>query len=81
MRRVVSSFAVAVGVWAVTGLAATVLASAWTWSALHSGNRTEGARLAFYLVTLCAIVVPPVLGIIAGRATYRSIGKADPDAQ
>jgi zinc transporter ZupT len=79
--RVVYSFAAGLSVGVVTAVVTSGFAAAWTWSSIHSGSRGTGAHVLFWVLTLSTLVAPPVLGFIAGRATYRWIGKHNPDAQ
>ena len=81
MWRVVRSFGAGLLVLVVTGIVIGWFAAAWTWSSIHSGSMGGAAHVVFWVLTLSSIVAPPVLGVLAGRATYRWIGKHELDAQ
>ena len=81
MWRVVYSFAAGLSVGVATAIVLTAFAASWTWSSIHGGTRGPGSHVVFWVLTLSSIVAPPVLGFIAGRSTYRWIGRHNPDAQ
>ena len=60
------SFAVGVIVAGITAVVALFLVAGFTWSAIHSGV-SNGI---YWMVVFAAYAVPPLLGLLAGRAAY-----------
>ena len=76
MGRAIGSIVAGIVVGALTGIAAGGLLEAAMWSPVHRGISDE---ITLNVLSLLAMVVPPVCGFLAGSAIYRLCTRRGPN--